>query len=173
TFVNEQINKFKPSKKEEPGLVMYFDIFSFQEIIDILRESYQIKATHEETSITTKFTYCLYFDNELNFMADKFFYTMSGYITLHIMFPDNFLEVEPDFREELVQEFEDKGFNKSINDLLSTNNLNIKNFRYNFIKNMKKDEVNLHSFFIEDLEKAKQLNTKNLKYYFGELSNNK
>src|SRR5699024_11655804 len=39
--------------------------------------------------------------------------------------------------------------------------------------NMKKDEVNLHSFFIEDLEKAKQLNTKNLKYYFGELSNNK
>src|SRR5699024_12039188 len=27
--------------------------------------------------------------------------------------------------------------------------------------------------FIEDLEKAKQLNTKNLKYYLGEISNNK
>src|SRR5690625_4325201 len=224
-FVNEQINKFKPSKKEEPGLVMYFDIFSFQEIIDILRESYQIKATHEETSISNKFTYCLYFDNELNFMADKFFYTMSGYIKLHKKFPENFLEVEADFREELVQKFEDKGFNKTINnllstdniniknfsyykklhkkypenfleveadfreelvqkyedkgfkktinDLLSTNNLNIKNFRYKFIKNLKKDEVHLHSFFIEDLEKAKHLNTKNLKYYFGELSNDK
>src|SRR5699024_69225 len=232
-FVNEQINEFKPSKKEEPGLEMYFDIFSFQEIIDILRESYQIKATHEETSISNKFTYCLYFDNELNFMADKFFYTMSGYIKLHKKFPDNFLEVEADFREELVQKFEDKGFNKTINELLSTNNLNIKNFRYKFIKNLKKDEVHLnsffiedlekktyiqeklvqkfedkiynkmindllitnnlniknfrykfiknlkkdevhlHSFFIEDLEKAKQLNTKNLKYYLGEISNNK
>src|SRR5690625_698617 len=172
-FVNEQINKFKPSKKEEPGLVMYFDIFSFQEIIDILRESYQIKATHEETSISNKFTYCLYFDNKLNFMADKFFYTMSVYIKLHKKFPENFLEVEADFREELVQKFEDKGFNKTINDLLSTNILNIKNFRYKFIKNLKKDEVHLHSFFIEDLEKAKHLNTKNLKYYFGELSNDK
>src|SRR5699024_2686404 len=121
--------------------------------------------THEETSISNKFTYCLYFDNELNFIADKFFYTMSGYIKLHKKFPDNFLEVEADFREELVQKFEDKGFNKTINDLLNTNNLNI--------KNLKKDEVHLHSFFIEDLEKAKQLNTKNLKYYFGELSNDK
>src|SRR5699024_1606905 len=139
-------------------------------------------------------------------MADKFFYTMSGYIKLHKKFPENFLEVEADFREELVQKFEDKGFNKTINDLLSTNNLNIKNFRYKFIKNLKKDEVHLHSyyiedinikkqniknicykfiknmkkyevhlhsFFIEDLEKAKHLNTKNLKYYFGELSNDK
>src|SRR5699024_12232371 len=78
-----------------------------------------------------------------------------------------------DIRENIIKKFEDKGFKKTINDLLSTNNLNSKNFRYKFIKNMKKDEVNLHSFFIEDLEKAKQLNTKNLKYYFGELSNNK
>src|SRR5699024_6935185 len=149
---NEQINKFKPSKKEEPGLVMYFDIFSFQEIIDILRESYQIKATHEETSISNKFTYCLYFDNELNFMADKFFYTMSSYIKLHERFPDNILKVEADFREKLVQKYEDKGFNQTTNDHLNTNNLNNKNFHYKFIKNMKKDEVNLHSFFIEDLE---------------------
>src|SRR5699024_12223416 len=75
-FVNEQINKFKPSKKEESGLVMYFDIFSFQEIIDILRESYQIKATHDEKSISYIFTYCLYFDNELYLIYDNFLYIM-------------------------------------------------------------------------------------------------
>src|SRR5690625_4225671 len=51
--------------------------------------------------------------------------------------------------------------------------INNKNLHYKFIKNLKKDEVHLHSFFIEDLEKAKHLNTKNLKYYFGELSNDK
>src|SRR5699024_7609685 len=45
-----------------------------------------------------------------------------------------------------------------------------KNFRYKFIKNLKKDEVNLHSFFIEDLEKAKKIKTNNLSYYFNELS---
>src|SRR5690625_5234183 len=172
-FVNEQINKFKPSKKEEPGLVMYFDIFSFQEIIDILRESYQIKATHEETSISNKFTYCLYFDNELNFMADKFFYTMSGYIKLHKKFPENFLEVEADFREELVQKFEDKGFNKTINDLLSTNNLNIKNYRYKFIKNFKKDELHLNSLSTKYIEKRKHLNINNVKYYLSDLPNDK
>src|SRR5699024_426234 len=117
-------------------------------------------------------------DNELNFMADKFFYTMSGYIKLHKKFPENFLEVEADFREELVQKFEDKGFNKTINDLLSTNNLNIKNCRYKFIKNFKKDKkikncVLIYSLFNEDLEKAKHLYNNNLKYYFSELSNDK
>src|SRR5699024_11777526 len=65
------------------------------------------------------------------------------------------------------------GVYKTRDDPLSTNNLNIRNCRYQFIKNRKQDEMNLHSFFIEDLEKAKQINTKNLKYYFGELSNNK
>src|SRR5699024_752862 len=114
---------------------MYFDIFSFQEIIDILRESYQIKATHEETSISNKFTYCLYFDNELNFMADKIFYTMSGNIKLHKKLPENILEVEAECREELVQKYEDKRVNKTMNHLLSTNSLNIKNFRYKYIKN--------------------------------------
>src|SRR5690625_5939337 len=42
-FVNEQINEFKHSKKEERGLVMYFDIFSFQEID---RKSTRLNSSH-------------------------------------------------------------------------------------------------------------------------------
>ena len=64
---------FRFCENEEPGLVMYFGIFSFQNIIDILRENYQVKARHEETSHSNKFTYCLYFDKELIFYAMRSF----------------------------------------------------------------------------------------------------
>src|SRR5699024_2821083 len=60
-FLQEQIKKSDLKKNEEPGIVMYFDIFNFQEIIDILRKSYNVEATDEKTSLSSKFTYCLYY----------------------------------------------------------------------------------------------------------------
>src|SRR5699024_11097849 len=137
---------------------------------DILRKSYNVKATYEETSLSNKFTYCLYFDKELNFISDKLFYTMSGYIRSHKKFPKEFLDIEADFRDSLNQKFEDKGFNQTITEHLGKDYEGMKNFRYKFIKNLKKDEVNLHSFFIDDMEKAKKIKTNNLSYYFNELS---
>lgn len=172
-FLQEQIKKSDLKKNEEPGMVMYFDIFNFQEIIDILRRNYGIEATDEETSLSNKFTYCLYFDKELNFLADKFFYTMSGHIHSKEEIPENLLEVEVDKREALNQKFEDKGFNNTIIELLENKHGDIRNFRYKFIRNIEKDEVNLHSFFIEDLQKAKKMKTENLSYYFKELSEKK
>src|SRR5699024_5536865 len=106
-------------------------------------------------------------------MAYKVSSTLSAFIKLHKKLPENCLEVEADFREKLEQKFEDKGSTKTINDHPRTYNLNIKNCSYKFIKNVKKDEVHVHSFFIEDVEKAKHVNTKNLKYYFDKLTNDK
>lgn len=172
-FLQEQIKKSDLKKNEEPGIVMYFDIFNFQEIIDILRKSYNVEATDEETSLSSKFTYCLYFDKELHFLADKFFYTMSGYIRLQEKFPENFLEIEADFCEALNQKLEDKGFNNTITELLQNEHADMKNFRYKFIRNLENDEVNLHSFFIEDLQQAKKTKTDIISYYFKELSEEK
>ena len=109
----------------------------------------------------------------MNFIPNQFFYSMSGYIRSHKKFPENFSEVEKDFRDALNQKFEDKGFNQTITELFGKDYIGMKDFRYKFIKNLKKDEVHLHSFFIEDLQKAKKIKTNNLNYYFQELSNKK
>ena len=53
-FVQKQVEELKPNKNEEPGMVMYFNIFNFQDVIDILIENYNIKATHEQTNLSNK-----------------------------------------------------------------------------------------------------------------------
>lgn len=162
---HRQKNSEKNFKKS--GIVMYFNIFNFQEIIDILRKQYNIPATHEETSNSDKFTFCLYFDNELNFIEEKLFLTMSGYVRKTGKLPNDFLQIENKFREELSEKFENKGFNDTIAELMQKDNDTYDNFRYGFVKNLEFSDVNLHSFFIDDLEKAKKIETENLSRYFN------
>jgi superfamily I DNA and/or RNA helicase len=154
---------------KKSGLVLYFDIFNFQEVVDILREKYKIAKTYEEVSNSDKFTFSLYFDNQLNFIADKLFFTMSGYIRQHGDLPKDFLKVENSFREDLNRKF-DEDFNTSISELLQKYNVSTENFRYAFVENLDNGDVNLHSFFIEDLNKAKTITNKNLNRYFNGFS---
>lgn len=151
---------------EKSGLVFYFDIFNFQEVVDILRENYKIAKTYEEVNTSDKFTFAIYFDNQLNFIADKLFFTMSGYIRQHGNLPEDFLKVEDLFREDLNSKF-DEGFNNILSDLLQKYNVSTDNFRYAFVKNLENGDVNLHSFFIDDLNKAKLMTNKNLDRYFN------
>src|SRR5690606_30769817 len=58
----------------------------------------------------------------------------------------------------------------TISELLQRYNVSVDNFRYTFVKNMDNDDIHLHSFFIEDLKKAKIINTKNLNRYFNGFS---
>ena len=102
---------------KKSGIVLYFGIFNFQEIIDILRERYKIAKTYEEVSKSEKFTFALYFDNQLNIIADKLFLTMSGYIREHGNLPEDFLKVETSLREDLNRKFYED-FNKTISELL-------------------------------------------------------
>lgn len=101
---------------KKSGIVMYFGIFDFQEVIDILRKQYGISSTYEEISKSDKFTIALYFDNELNFMTDKLFLTMSGFIRNKEYLPDNFNTFENEFKEKISRKFEED-FNKAFNEL--------------------------------------------------------
>ncbi|MFP8644647.1 AAA domain-containing protein [Priestia aryabhattai] len=176
---NKFFSDFLTKKKEQQnvsdkffkksGLVLYFDIFNFQEVVDILREKYKIAKTYEEVSNSDKFTFSLYFDNQLNFIADKLFFTMSGYIRQYGDLPKDFLKVENSFREDLNRKF-GEDFNTTISELLQKYNVSTGNFRYAFVKNFDNGDVNLHSFFIEDLNKAKTITNKNLNRYFNGFS---
>jgi superfamily I DNA and/or RNA helicase len=171
--------KFKAS-----GLVFYFDIFSFQEIIDILRKKYRIKATCEETNSSDKFTFSTSFDSQLNFVASKFFFTASGYIRKHKdELPEDFLEMEKGLagaentlKTRLDAKFSEGDFNTVVSELFQHYDVspgNTLNFRYKFCENLNADNVALHSFFIKDLEKAKKENTENLNRYLNGFSGDK
>ncbi|KAF6621543.1 putative nucleic acid-binding Zn-ribbon protein [Paenibacillus jamilae] len=170
-FLMKQKEQQKVSDKffKKSGLALYFDIFDFQEVVELLREKYKIAKTYEEVSKSYKFTFSIYFDNELNFLADKLFYTMSGYIRQHGELPKDFLKVENAFREDLNSKFEE-GFHTTISELFHKYHVSVENFRYAFVKNLDNGDVNLHSFFIEDLNKAKTITNKNLDRYFNGFS---
>lgn len=170
-FLNKQKQFQKVSDKafQKSGLVLYFDIFNFQEIINILRKKYSIRASFEETSNSDKFTFCLYFDNELNFLKDKLFHTMSGYIRIKGELPEDFLKEENSFRDNINKDFDD-GFNITIAKLFKEYKVSSDNFRYSFVKDLDNTDVNLHSFFINDLKKAKKINNENLNRFFNGFS---
>ncbi|MCK2158356.1 ATP-binding protein [Exiguobacterium sp. 17-1] len=170
-FLTKQKEEKEVSDKlfKKSGLVLYFNIFNFQEVVDILRAKYKITKTEEEISNSNKFTFTLCFDNQLNFIADKLFYTMSGYIHRYGDFPQDFLKVENSFREKLNREFSED-FNFTISRLLQEYNASEENFRYAFMKNLDNGDTNLHSFFIEDLNKAKKMTNENLDRYFNGFS---
>ncbi|RUT40223.1 replication ATP-dependent helicase [Paenibacillus anaericanus] len=170
-FLTKQKEQQRISDKsfKKSGLGLYFDIFNFQEVVDLLRQKYKIPKTYEEVSTSDKFTFSIYLDNELNFVADKMFYTMSGYIRQHGDLPEDILKVESTFRGHLNSKF-DEGFNAAISELFRKYHVSAENFCYAFLKNLENDDVNLHSFFIDDLNKAKVITNKNLDRYFDGFS---
>lgn len=170
-FLTKQKGQHRLSDKsfKKSGLGLYFDIFNFQEVVELLRQKYKIPKTYEEVSTSDKFTFSIYFDNELNFVADKLFYTMSGYIRQHGDLPEDILKVESTFRSDLNSKF-DEGFNATISELFRKYHVSAENFHFAFLKNLENDDVNLHSFFIDDLNKAKVLTNKNLDRYFDGFS---
>ncbi|MGM0338847.1 DEAD/DEAH box helicase [Enterococcus sp. AZ007] len=171
-FMQEQIEKLKKEKEypKKYGFVIYFDIFSFQEIMTILRKRYGIKAAHEETTFSKKFTFALYFDKELEFVAEKLFFTISGYIRYKKDLPKDFEKAENDLREDLKKQFEDKDFNQVLSDLLKQYRVDLSNCGYDFVKDLDGGDANLHSFFIEDLKRAQAIQTENLDRYFSGFS---
>lgn len=170
-FIVEQKKQQKVSDKnfEKSGLIMYFDIFDFEEVVEILREKYNILPTDEDVSNSNKFTFSLSFDNQLNLLSDQLFFTVSGYIRYHGELPEDFLKEEASFREGLNRKFE-QDFNTVMTELFQTYKVSRDNFRYTFVKNMDNADAQLHSFFIDDLQKAKMVHSKNLDRYFGGFS---
>ncbi|MCI7350562.1 MAG: AAA domain-containing protein [Ruminococcus sp.] len=162
-------------KNKKGGLVVYCDIFNFNEVIDILRERFDLKPTEDEISIGSKFSFALCFDKKLGYLSDMTFFTESAYIRYYneVPYEKEFREFESKFKLELIQGFEDASvhkdkFNKAILEALERYKISLDNCRIQVVENIETDATNLHSFYIDDLENAKSISTDNLEsYLFG------
>lgn len=171
----------KPYQKG--GIVVYFDIFKFTEVIDFLRDKFNLPVSNQEITLGNKFSFALYFDKDSKLSSDMTFLTESSYIRNFHTIPSEkeFKEFEEDFRKKIQEIFdcpEDKPykewFNKAILNILQTNKIDINNCRMKPLKNLETDATNLHSFFVNDLQKAKSVQSKNLNdYLMGNSSNRK
>lgn len=104
SLLADEIQKKGLKKNKHSGVIIYFDIFPFQEVIDFLREEYKLAPTEQEITSGNKFSFALCFDKELHFDEKKTFLTESYYIRKKKRIPK-----ERDFRifeEEMGCEFE-------------------------------------------------------------------
>lgn len=200
SFFNNHVSK---NRNPQKGIALYVDIFEFGDIIDFLRTKYKLSKPEEEIKYGSKFSFVIFFDKDLNFLSDLTFFTVSGYIKDKNEVPtlEEFHEFEKEQKTKLEQYFEitendadvvtdnnipnqNLGAKKSIDSIkfnkqveralsLISNKINLKNCRIKIINNIESDAVNLHSFFVEDLERAKNISTTNLDSYLLGFSANR
>ncbi len=182
-FCSEMKNG-KADQWQKGGIVVYFDVFPFQEVIEILRAQYGLQSTEEELRLGDKFSFALYFDKNLHFLADMIFFTESAYIRKFRKVPDEkeFREFEKNLKNEFSQDFDETEedpdkFNEAMKKVLLRYGIDVKKeckkgenevqkkCRMQILGNIETGATNLHSFFIDDLEKAKTIDTANLNAY--------
>lgn len=170
-FLHE-IEKKKWNQRQKGGVVVYFDIFKFQEVVDILRAEYGLEPTDEDIRFGDKFSFALYFDKYLNFLEDMTFFTESAYIRKFkkVPYEKEFREFEKEFKNQLAQDFDETAgdsakFNAAMQNELMRHEVDIINCRMKILGNIETEATNLHSFFVDDLEKAKKIETVNLNAY--------
>lgn len=170
-FLHE-IEKHKWNRRQKRGIVVYFDVFHFQEVVAILRAQYGLEPTDEDIRLGYKFSFALYFDRNLNFLENMTFFTESAYIRhfKKVPYENEFREFEEHFKNQLSQDFdgtvgEPEKFNAAMQKELLQHGIDITNCRMQILGNVETEATNLHSFFIDDLEKAKRIRTANLNVY--------
>jgi superfamily I DNA and/or RNA helicase len=178
TFFKNEIAKKKLKEYQKGGIVLYFDIFKFEEVIKLLRNKFSLPETEEDIKIGNKFSFAIYLDKELKLAENMTFFTESYYILKNSNVPNEkvFLEYEEEnkkYIEELFEcpEDEEYGdfFNKSFIKLLSQYSILLNNSKMKVLTSLESDATNLHSFFVADLENAKTVESINLdKYLLGD-----
>ena len=172
-FINE-IQRKKMKSYQKGGIVLYFDIFPFNEIVEFLRKEYRLSATEQEITYGDKFSFALYFDKTLKLNGEMTFLTESYYIRKFRKIPkeSEFSSFEEEYKklfEEIFECPEDVDykmhFNEAVRYVLQKNHVDIKNCRMKVLLNLEADAANLHSFFVKDLEKAKTISTDILDAY--------
>ena len=177
--ISEAIQKALETKhgyKKPECIFIYFDVFDFVEIIDLLREKYDAKATEEDIRYGKKVGFILGFDLRYNLLPDTVFYSVNAYIKNHKEFPSEktFSEFESKFLQKIQSFFDFESipktklsvvFNATINKILGEYELNPENCYFQFVNNIDSANPFLHSFFTGDLEKAKVWNSPNLNRY--------
>ncbi len=91
------------------GVVVYFDVFRFQEVVDMLRVQYGLEKTDEDIRFGNKFSFALYFDRALNFLTDMTFFTESACIRYFKQVPheEEFREFEENLKNQFSQDFDE------------------------------------------------------------------
>ncbi len=174
SLFSKEIEKKKMKDYQKGGIVLYFNIFKFENVIDLLRKKYGLSKTEEEIEVGNKFSFAVYFDKGLRLVGDLTFFTESNYILSTSSVPEEkeFSEYEEKNREYIKKLFEcpeeeeyKKFFNEAFAKLISKYSIDISNSRMKVLANLETDSTNLHSFFVADLKKAKSISTDNLNRY--------
>ena len=166
----------KHGYKKPECIFIYFDVFDFTEIIDLLREKYEKDATEEDVRYGKKFGFILGFDLRYNLLPDTIFYSVNAFVKKHKRFPSekDFTKHELEFVQNIEQYFDfdetpeterSTAFNITIHKILDEYKVDPENCYFQFVNNIDSANPFLHSFFTGDLEKAKVWNSSNLNMY--------
>lgn len=173
SLFRELLEKEK-NDKTNYGIVVYLGIFRSEQVIEKLRAVFRTDPTDEEIVTGKKFTLALYFDKDLNLSDGQTFFTESGYMIQSNGIPkrEEFETYEESENEKLKQRFEDTAedpgkFNVAFGGLLKDTGTTVEDCRVQAVKDLETDATNLHSFFLDDLDKARKLNTDNLNRYLS------
>lgn len=172
-LIRSQVDKDLKNKKRG-GVIIWFEVFPFSEVIDILRKKYNLLLEEETVETGNKFSLALYFDKDMHIVLDMTYFTTSYYVRTYKDIPrtEEFIKYE-EKQKEIISEwfrFSEKDkyedvFNNAINEIIKRYNFSIDNCRYELLSNLENEDINLHSFFVSDLEKAKSCNSDLLNKY--------
>ena len=175
--------KFKDSltkKSANPGLIFYIDTFKFQRVIDIIVQKYHLKNLQDEVNNKqTKFGFSIAFDKNLHLLEDQTFVTMSDYLLNKrelINDPDKFKKFEDQIKDDLNELFDfqeqdlgekdfESHFNEAFAKLVKKYQIGKETSYWSIVNKIDSDDVNLHSFFIDDLNWAKKEKSAHLDRY--------
>lgn len=175
--------KFKDSltkKSANPGLIFYIDTFKFQRVIDIIVQKYHLKNLQDEVNNKqTKFGFSIAFDKNLHLLEDQTFVTMSDYLLNKrelINDPDKFKKFEDQIKDDLNELFDfqeqdlgekdfESHFNEAFAKLVKKYQISKETSYWSIVNKIDSDDVNLHSFFIDDLNWAKKEKSAHLDRY--------
>ena len=148
-LLRHEMEKKKITSKKNGGIVVYFDIFSFREVVSILREQYRLEPTNEDIQFGNKFSFALYFDKDLNFLPDMTFFTESAYIRYFKEVPNQeaFREFEDELKQSFTQDFDGtaaspKKFNEAFQKELQRYGTGLKNCRMQVLSSVETEGTN-------------------------------
>ena len=160
-----QKEKLDDTKAKDTGIVLYLNIFNFQEVVDIIKQKLDITDSDEEIISTEKFSFAIYFNYDLQHLDKYFFYSISGYVRNHKQLPENMIKEEDTIRKIISEYFEGDDFNNAFKNMVHRFGICLKNSRFQYLKNCKNANSNLHSFYLDDLNLADRSASSNLRRY--------
>lgn len=173
-LMEETMSKSSAGKYERRGIVVYFDIFPFAEVIDFLRKKYNLPEPEEKVKVGNKFSFALCFDKDLKLNSELTFLTESYYIRKYREIPteSEFFKFEDRYRQQFQEMFDysdeatyEEHFNKTVASIMMEYKIDAKNCRMKVLWNLETEAANMHSFFVRDLQNAKKIRSEKLEDY--------